>query len=588
MSGRLLAGRFEIHHELGRGGMGVVWHATDTVLGRSVAVKRLHALAPEHRDSREPRDPDDTVDGAVAAARDDLVREARAAARLNHPGAVTVHDVIRDGDDVYIVMEYVPARTLADAVAEQGPLAPERVAAIGRGLAEVLAAAHALGILHRDIKPENVMLLPGDQVKLADFGIARRLDDVSPGTTTVTGTPAYMAPEQIRGRAMPASDFWALGATLFHAVEGTAAFHGASPQATIAAVIADPAPPAVRAGPVLGAVIAGLLVKDPVARLDAGGVLRELGGNGTGNGNGESGEGEGGEDGAVNDAVGVVPPSGIIGGAALTTPLPPRSRTLELPSAAEAELPPSIMPTVSAPLGAVGQGGPQDAWYDAQFHLQQPAYLAPPEAPRKTADTPHEPPRMRAAFVLVGVLALAVLGLWIASWASAEFHMVPLGTEAVGIGDRPWHSWRMTAWYGAEPSGSAAAADPRPLDWTVVAEGYPQDSRLLTALVVAAHLPFLLVLIGAGLCFTARRGEVGAALLAGGSAVWIADGVGVRNIAYPVADPYTGHPWLADAPYRAAWAVGMAGVLMLLYRTRLRIRRTSALVALVAAGLGAA
>lgn len=533
MSERLLAERFELHQELGRGGMGVVWHATDTVLGRPVAVKCLHAP---------------TIQGDPAI-REVLVREARAAARLNHPGAVTVHDVVREGEDVYIVMEYVEAPTLAAVVETYGPLDPERVAVIGRRLADVIAAAHELGIVHRDIKPENVMLLPGDHVKLTDFGIARRLDD-SPWTGTVVGTPAYMAPEQIRGHPEPASDLWALGATMFHAVEGTAPFTGDSVVAMVAAVITEPVPPATRAGEVLGPVIEALLVKDPAARMDVDGVLRALGG-------------------TVRDGP-RTPPGIMVANAstALTTPLPPWHGTLELP--------PDVVPGPAEPLP-----GPTDSTATGYAGTR----------PRPGTAKSGEPPRRRGAFVLVGLCALAAVVAWIVSWATLEFHTVPLGSEAAGIAAQPWKSWDMGAAFGVEPDASRggvdADAEPRVLYWQFVAIGLPNDSGLLSVLIAATHLPFLLVLIAARMAFSARHAETGAGLLVGGAAVWIVDGIAIRDTEFPV-DPDAIHPVLDYGPYLAAWATGMLAAILLLYRARLRPRPASTVAALVCAVLGSA
>ncbi|MEU8139963.1 serine/threonine-protein kinase, partial [Streptodolium elevatio] len=522
MSERLLAERFELHQELGRGGMGVVWHATDTVLGRPVAVKCLHAP---------------TIQGDPAI-REVLVREARAAARLNHPGAVTVHDVVRDGADVYIVMEYVQAPTLAAVVDTYGPLSADRVAVIGRRLAEVVAAAHRLGIVHRDIKPENVMLLPGDRVKLADFGIARRLDD-SPWTGTVVGTPAYMAPEQIRGHPEPASDLWALGATLYHAVEGAAPFDGDGIVAIVAAVITDPVPQAPHAGDLLGPVIEALLAKDPADRMDVDGVLHALGGVRGGR------------------PLALPAPSSDTGVAnassAPTTPLPPLP---SLPSRhSTLELPPGVVPGPVVPAPGSAASRAEAGYLPGSGVRTGTAAKAPASRPGR------EPVRRRGALVLVGLAALAVVVAWIASWATLEFHTVPLGSESAGFGAQPWESWEMGAAFGTEPDPSrggtdAADSDVRVLDWMFVAEGLPKDSGLLAVMLAATHLPFLLVLIAARLAFSDRHAETAAALLTGGAAVWLVDGVAIRSTAVPTGEDGV-HAILDYAPYLAAWATGM-------------------------------
>jgi hypothetical protein len=251
---RVVADRYVLKAPLGRGGMGVVWHAHDTVLGRAVAVKEV--VFP-------PTIPDDERRAAHAR----VLREARAAARLNHPGAVTLYDVVQDQGHPFIVMELVPATTLADLVGGEGPLEPWRVAEIGGQLAGALEAAHRAGIVHRDVKPGNVMVAEDGGVKLADFGVASLQGDPQLTTTgLVIGSPAYMAPEQAAGEPSgPPADFWALGATMYFAVEGEPPFEKASSIATLAAVVNDDPRPMRRAGP-LAPVIAALLVKDPAAR----------------------------------------------------------------------------------------------------------------------------------------------------------------------------------------------------------------------------------------------------------------------------------------------------------------------------------
>jgi eukaryotic-like serine/threonine-protein kinase len=250
----VLLGRYRLIEPLGRGGMGTVWRAHDTRLGREVAVKEL----------RLPDDLD-TEQRATWTAR--LDREARAAARLRHPGIVTVYDLVT-GDDgqPWIIMELVPGPSLAGLLAEQGPVPPGRAAALGVRILDALSAAHQAGIIHRDIKPANV-LLEGDRVLLTDFGIA-----VVEGEANLThsgallGSPAFMAPEQVRGQtATAASDLWALGATLYTAVEGHPPFDGASTGAVLVAVATEDPAPMTNAGP-LTPVIHALLRKDPTQR----------------------------------------------------------------------------------------------------------------------------------------------------------------------------------------------------------------------------------------------------------------------------------------------------------------------------------
>ena len=234
---RVIADRYALNASLGRGGMGVVWRAQDAVLGREVAIKEVVFPATMPEAERRP-------------ARARVMREARAAARLNHPAAVTLYDVVQDQGVTFIVMELVNAPTLADLVREGEPLPVERVAGIGVQVAGALEAAHQAGIVHRDVKPGNVMVLDRGNAKLADFGIASLQGDPQlTSTGLVIGSPAYMAPEQAKGEESgPAADFWALGATMFYAVEGEPPFDRGTSIATLAAVVNDPPRTLRRAG----------------------------------------------------------------------------------------------------------------------------------------------------------------------------------------------------------------------------------------------------------------------------------------------------------------------------------------------------
>jgi serine/threonine protein kinase len=261
--GRLLGGRYRLRSVLGRGGMGIVWRAVDEVLGRDVAVKEVLVPRGLEDDARE-----------VLHKR--MLREARAAARLSHPGIVTVHDVVEVDGSPWIVMEFVEARTLQDTVDEDGPLPPGQVAEIGRQLLGALRTAHLAGILHRDVKPANVML-SDERAVLTDFGIAHMEGDVSlTQTGIVMGSPAYIAPERAQGdRPGPPADLWALGATLYMAVEGNPPHDREDILSTLAAVMMEDVPEPKRAGP-LAPLLLGLLVKDPTTRLDAAGAAELL------------------------------------------------------------------------------------------------------------------------------------------------------------------------------------------------------------------------------------------------------------------------------------------------------------------------
>ncbi|WP_128433195.1 serine/threonine-protein kinase [Streptomyces cyaneus] len=257
MQGQLVSGRYRLAEAIGSGGMGRVWRAHDEVLHRAVAIKELTAALYVNESDLERL----------------LVRtraEARAAARINHSAVVTVHDVLEHDGRPWIVMELVEGYSLADAVKESGRVEPTEAARIGLWVLRALRAAHTAGVLHRDVKPGNVLISEDGRVLLTDFGIAQiEGDSTITRTGEVVGSVDYLAPERIRGHDPGASsDLWALGATLYTAVEGRSPFRRTSPLSTMQAVVdEEPAEPQ-RAGP-LGPVIAALLRKDPATRPDA-------------------------------------------------------------------------------------------------------------------------------------------------------------------------------------------------------------------------------------------------------------------------------------------------------------------------------
>ncbi|MGB8649274.1 MAG: serine/threonine-protein kinase, partial [Mycobacteriales bacterium] len=261
---RLIGERYRLLAPLGTGGMGTVWRGQDEVLHRDVAVKEV--LLP-------PGLPEDEKEQLRERTR----REARAAARLDSPHAVTVYDVVEDDGHPFLVMELVDAQTLSHVVKTQGPLPPQRVAEIGLAVLSALEAAHRNGIVHRDVKPSNVLLRADGRVVLTDFGIARTTGDASlTSTGLLLGSPSYISPERARGLAPgPSSDLWSLGATLFAAVEGRAPFDTGDALTTVTAVVAGEPAPFVHAGP-LAAVLTGLLERDPARRLDADGARSAL------------------------------------------------------------------------------------------------------------------------------------------------------------------------------------------------------------------------------------------------------------------------------------------------------------------------
>jgi serine/threonine protein kinase len=344
--GELIAGRYRLESLVGRGAMGVVWRARDERLDRVVAVKRLHL--------------DGAVDEKIAErASDRAMREARVAARLRHPNAITVYDVVEHAGKPVLVMEFLASHSLSELLAERGTLPPEQVAGIGAQVAAALAAAHAEGVVHRDITPGNVLLTEDGTAKIADFGISRAAGE---GTVTgagfIAGTPAYLAPEVAGGaEAGFPSDVFSLGATLYAAAEGAPPFGTSeNPIALLQRIAHGEITPPQRSGP-LADVLLCLLRKESADRP------------------------------AMADAHGAL--SAVAEGRPVTLP-PPRNRTLLLPGGKRPSRRVVIAGTVAAGLLAIGIliGSLLNHQADGQGTSAAPPAGPAPQVPVSTAPPP--------------------------------------------------------------------------------------------------------------------------------------------------------------------------------------------------------
>lgn len=250
----LIAGRYRVERQIGAGGMGSVWLATDTESGEAVAVKQAHP-------GQRPAD-----------------REVRIARDLRHPRIVAQYDAVLDNGESWLVMQYVPSRDLAAVIAADGRLLPDRVAHLGGQLAEALQVLHARGVVHGDVSPGNVLITDSGDAMLTDFGVARAIwsDATITAGALVAGTPAYLAPEVARGEERtPASDVFSLGATLFAAAEGVSPLGDAENPLTAVWRSASGHIAAPTTGP-LGSALARMLRVDPTERPDADEVRRLL------------------------------------------------------------------------------------------------------------------------------------------------------------------------------------------------------------------------------------------------------------------------------------------------------------------------
>ncbi|WP_395295818.1 protein kinase [Kitasatospora hibisci] len=425
---RLLAGRYELGDRLGRGGMGTVWRAWDRMLDREVAVKELTV---SHLPEEELQ---------ILHAR--MKREASAAARIKHPGVITVHDVLEQDGRPWIVMELVDGRSLADVISQDGTLQPRAVAEVGSQVLAALHRGHQLGVLHRDVKPANVLLERGTgRVVLLDFGIA-----TYEGSTELTrpgdlvGSPDYLAPERAQGeRPGPASDLWGLGATLYAAVEGESPFRRTSPLTTLAAVVGDPLPEPRRAG-ALGPVLAALMAKDPADRPTADEAARML------------------ADVKAGHTMGFKPVASVKT-PTQSVPVADRTEGPEQPAAAESEPPTAARPAVPAPGADTGSVPEVDGGAGAGPAVLGTAGVvgAPPEAAAAytspTAPVAHPVAPARGPAKRRNVLRLAAAALAVAVLAAGATFLATRHSGPPAVDPLP------TASDEPQPSGTA---DPPP------------------------------------------------------------------------------------------------------------------------------
>ncbi|WP_150252770.1 protein kinase domain-containing protein [Nocardiopsis deserti] len=406
-SGHSSVGRYELRERLGAGGMGTVWRAWDPSLQRDVAIKEV--LLPQGMDPE-----------ARAEAHARTLREAQATARISNTAVVTVHDVLEHEDSPWIVMELLSGTSLQYQLDHHGPMPVERVEEAARSLLGGLKAVHAGGVTHRDVKPANIMLTDDDRTVLTDFGIAN-VDGGAALTQTgvYIGSPEYMAPERFEGkRALPASDLWSLGVTLYALLEGRSPFKRESVTGIISAVLTAPMPPRLSldesehspASAPLRALIAALLARDVSARPSPDEALALLeqekqAQDGSGSGSGGSGTG-------AQDAVGTggqpVPLTGPqdAGSGSWKAPgtgaqSPPAGEARSAPGGGAVPTGPSggyRPPFPVAGAGAPGQGapgqgapGPHPPWHAGPSGPHNPGFAGGPHSPGGPQGGPNAP-----------------------------------------------------------------------------------------------------------------------------------------------------------------------------------------------------
>ena len=411
-TGRVIAGRYRLQAPIGRGAMGVVWRARDQLLDRDVAIKEVQIA-------------DTLTDAERATAFQRTLREAKTAARLNHPAVVTVYDVAEDGGRPWIVMQLVDAQSLDQVLGESGPLSPRRAAEMARQLLSALSVAHAAGVMHRDVKPSNVLIGSDDRAVLTDFGIATFADDPKlTQTGMVMGSPGFTAPERIRGEdASPASDLWSLGATVYAAVEG----HGPFEQrggaiTTMSAIINEDAPEAPTAG-ALGPVIAALLRREPTDRPDASAAARMIT--------------------EVLPLLADRAPGSPPGyeATALSASSPPAPGSVSPGPASPSPASPSPASPGSASPGLPGAVRPRTPVPDENSLAYQPTVIKPPDPPAANTGPPRGAPAAAAA-----------------SAAASAAQTAPTTPQPSQPPTPPQGGWGQGAGSGYGPAGSAGSA----------------------------------------------------------------------------------------------------------------------------------
>jgi serine/threonine protein kinase len=407
----LVGGRYRLVELVAAGGMGSVWKAWDDVLQRPVALKQLHpqpGLTPEQAQLASNR----------------AMREARITARLHHPNAVPVYDVVDYQGQPCLVMQYLPSRSLQAVLADRGTLAVPEVARIGSEVAAALAAAHRAGVVHRDVKPGNILIDQDGTAKVTDFGISHALGDATlTSTGIVTGTPAFLAPEVARGAGSGfASDVFSLGSTLYAALEGTPPFGTSeNPMAVLHRAASGQIDPPRRSGP-LTDLLLRMLAPDPAARPAMDEVASRL------------------------------------AAAPATAANPAHAATRAMTAS-----PPLVLPSTTMALPAVGPAPPLP---------REPWSQAPPRPPERPAGAAWaDPPPRRRRTALLAALGAVLLVLAVAGVLAAR----ALQNSNSGQGPVAGATRSTTAHTSAPAHSSAAATSSQP---TTSASSAPETSPI--------------------------------------------------------------------------------------------------------------